>query len=184
MKRILFYLGASLMLSSCATFDKDRLTDNHWEKDDLNFINGTYSNFPSSGGGSYVRNLTDVFDRNTSMFQFKENHENKDFKIELKAVGKKRLNLKIYDAGNLRTDKNLRVVLKKDGFVYLKEKRFMLDGIPLVFGGWNIQKSRFALDGNNNLKVESNYFFCNGILVVMSDWKTSHYDLIFKKQNP
>lgn len=184
MKKIFFYLGNALMLGSCATFDKDKLTDNHWKRDGLNFINGTYANFPSSGGGFYVRNLTDVFDRNTQMFNFKEKHENKDFKIALKAVGKKRLNLKIYDAGNLRTDKDLRVALKKDGFVYLKEKRFMLDGIPLVFGGWNIQKSRFAPDGNNNLKVQSNYFFCNGILVVMSDWKTSYYDLTFKKQNP
>ncbi|GEN76213.1 hypothetical protein CHA01nite_19530 [Chryseobacterium hagamense] len=172
------------MLSSCATFDKGKLSGNHLKRNNLGFINGTYTNFPSSGGGFYVRNLTDVFDRNTGMFDFKEKHEDKDFNIELKAVGKKRLNLKIYDAGNLQTDKNLRVALKEDGFIYLQEKRFMLDGIPLVFGGWNIQKSRFALDENNNLKVESNYFFCNGILVVMSDWKTSHYDLTFKKQNP
>lgn len=183
MKRIFFYLGTVLMLSSCATFDKDKFTDNHWESDDLNFINGTYTNFPSSGGGFYVRNLTDVLNRDTQMFNFKEKHKNKNFKIELKAVGKKKLNLKIYDAGDLLTDKNLRVALKKDGFVHLKEKRFMLDGIPLILGGLNIQKSRLTLDGNNDLKVESNYFFCNGILVVMSDWKTFHYDLTFKKQN-
>lgn len=118
------------------------------------------------------------------MFNFKEKHESMNFKIELKAVGKKRLNLKIYDAENVRTDKNVRVTLKKDGFIYLKEKRLMIDGIPLILGGWNIQKSRFAQDGDNRLKVESNYFFCNGLLVVMSDWKTFHYELIFEKQKP
>ncbi len=184
MKRLFFYLGTVLTLSGCATFDNSKIAGSHSKGDDLSFINGTYTNFPFSGGGFYVRNLTDVFDRNTRMFNFKEKYETGNFKIELKAVGKKRLNLKIYDGGNLRTDKNVRVTLKKDGFIYLKEKRLMIDGIPLILGGWNIQKSRFAPDGNNRLKVESNYFFCNGLLVVMSDWKTSRYELIFEKQKP
>lgn len=184
MKRLIFYLGIVLTLSSCAAFDNSKIGENHLKSNDLSFINGTYTNLPFSGGGFYVRNLTDVFDRNTKMFNFKEKYESMNFKIELKAVGKKTLNLKIYDAGNVRTDKNVKVTLKEDGFIYLKEKRLMIDGVPLILGGWNIQKSRFAPDGNNRLKVESNYFFCNGLLVVMSDWKTFHYELIFEKQKP
>lgn len=184
MKKILFYLGSLVLLSDCATFNDGKLVDDNFKNNDLNFINGTYHNYASSGSGFYVRSLTDVFDRNTRMFNFKEKHEERDLKIELKALHKKILNMKTYEAGKLRTDKNLKVTLKKDGFVYLKEKRFMLDGIPLIFGGWNIQKSRFTLDENNNLSVQSNYFFCNGILIVMSDWKTSHYSLTFEKQKP
>ncbi|MFY7816026.1 MAG: hypothetical protein ACOVRK_12660, partial [Chryseobacterium taeanense] len=59
--------------------------------------------------------------------------------------------------------------------------RFMMQGIPLVFGGWNIQKSRFTVDEKNNLQIQSNYFFCNGFMIVMSDWKTSRYTLNFEK---
>ncbi|MFP3802316.1 hypothetical protein, partial [Paraburkholderia sp. SIMBA_027] len=87
----------------------------------------------------------------------------------------------IYESENVLFDKDVKVKLKKDGFFYLKEKRFMLDGIPLIFGGWNFQKSRFTVDQNNNLLVQSNYFFCNGVLVFMSDWKTFHYSLTFEK---
>lgn len=181
MKKIFFYLSIILLLSSCATFKNDKFIDNKLKTSSLDLINGTYNNLPFSGDGSYVRSLTNVFDRNTNMFDFKEKYEKKDLKIILKAINQNRLNVKIYEAENLLFDKNLKVKLKHDGFIYLKEKRFMLDGILLIFGGWNIQKSRFRIDENNNLHLQSNYFFCNGILIVMSDWKTFHYNLTFEK---
>ncbi len=56
-----------------------------------------------------------------------------------------------------------------------------IESCESVIQGWNIQKSRLGMEGNH-LKVQSNYFFCNGFAVVMSDWKTLHYNLTFEKQ--
>lgn len=181
MKKIFFYLCFVLTIVNCAGFknvdnDNARLTKNN-----LSCIDGNYSNYPLDGQLGYIDGLTDVFDRNTNMFIFKHKYDTREVNLRLKIINEKRLNVKIYKKEKLLFDKDLRVKLKNDGFLYLKEKRFMLEGIPLVLGGWNFQKSRLTVDENNNLKIQTNYFFCNGIFIVMSDWKTFHYDLIYEK---
>ncbi|MCX8533180.1 hypothetical protein [Chryseobacterium luquanense] len=180
MRKLIFYLSILFVTVSCAGFknvDPIRL-----DKKSVENISGTYKNVPVTKSGFYVQTLTDVFDRNTNMFNWKEKYDKKDVIVKLKMIKKNRLHVEIFESENILFSKDLKVKLKNDGFLYLKERRFMIDGIPLVFGGWNFQKSRFAIDSNNNLKVQSNYFYCNGILILMSDWKTLHHDLIFEEQ--
>lgn len=180
MRNLIFYLSILLITGSCAGFknvDPIKL-----DKSRIQNINGAYKNSSVTPSGFYVRTLTDVFDRNTNMFNWKEKYTNKDVIVKLQMIRKNRLHVEIAESENVLFSKDLKVKLKKDGYLYLKEKRLMIDGIPLVFGGWNVQKSRFAIDSDNNLKVQSNYFFCNGFLVLMNDWKTLHYDLTFEKQ--
>ncbi|WP_262151942.1 hypothetical protein [Chryseobacterium foetidum] len=184
MKNLIFYLSLSLLTVSCANFKNIESAKTVIGKNVVDNIDGTYKNLPSSTSGFYVRALTDVFDRNTNMFSWKEKYVGEHIKVKLQMVNNKRLNVIISKDKEVLFNKNLRVKLKNDGYLYLKEKRLMIDGIPLVFGGWNVQKSRLRVDENNNLTIQSNYFFCNGFAVVMSDWKTLHYDLTFEKQKP
>lgn len=181
MRRLIFYFSILFVTVSCAGF---RNVDPPvgLNKNNVENINGIYKNFPLSKNGFYVRTLTDVLDRNNNMFNWTEKYNNDDIKIRLEMVEKNRLHVEISESEKTLFSKNLKVKLKKDGFLYLKEKRFMLDGIPLVLGGWNLQKSRFAIDSNNNLRIQSNYFYCNGVLVLISELKTLHYDFIFEKQ--
>lgn len=183
MSKLLFIL-TTLFLTSCASLEKNKFSKNNFSEKDKSIINGTYKNIPDTGGnGFYVRNLVDVFDRNRNMFQFNnKKYENENLKFKLYLISSKKINVKIFDENTLLFDKNLKINIKDDGFIYLKEKRFMLDGIPFLIGGWNIQKSRFAIDKDNNLYVQSNYFFLNGILVIFSDWKTLKYEMTFRKE--
>lgn len=173
-----------LFFTSCASLEKNEYSKNNIFEEDKSIINGTYKNIPNTGGnGFYVRDLVDVFERNRNMFKFNDKkYENKNLKFKLNLISSKKINVKILHENTLLFDKNLKIKIKNDGFIYLKEKRFMLDGIPFLLGGWNIQKSRFAIDKDNNLFVQSNYFFLNGILVVFSDWKTIKYEMTFKKE--
>jgi hypothetical protein len=181
MRKIFFYLCSILILSSCAGFKNGENYNIGLNKNNLNNIDGDYKNYPVDGRLGYIDGLVDVFDRNTNMFIFKNKYDTRAVNLKLKIINEKRLNVKIYKKEKLLFDKDLRVKLKDDGFLYLKQKRFMLEGIPLVFGGWNFQKSRLTVDENNNLQIQTNYFFCNGIFIVMSDWKTLHYTLIYEK---
>lgn len=181
MKNICYYFSFVVLATSCAGFRNVDNANAILNKNNLDLVDGTYSNFSISDGGGYVITFADVIDRNTNMFIFKKKYNERDVRLQLKMISSKKLNVKIYKAGKLMLDKDLKVKLKDDGFLYLKEKRFMLQGIPLVFGGWNIQKSRFTVDEKNNLQIQSNYFFCNGFMIVMSDWKTSRYTLNFEK---
>ncbi|SDM31212.1 hypothetical protein SAMN05216273_12156 [Chryseobacterium taihuense] len=180
MRKLIFYLIILLVTVSCAGFKKIgtiKLCKNSVEN-----IKGTYKNTPLSKSGFYIRTLTDVFDRNTNMFNWKKKYNREDATVKLEMIKKNLLHVEILESDSILCSKNLRVKLKNDGFLYLKEKRFMIDGIPLVFGGWSFQKSRFTVDSDNNLKIQSNYFYCNGVLILISDWKTLHYDLTFEKQ--
>jgi len=182
MKNLVLLFSIMLFTSNCAGF-KNSIKNGSFNENNLNEIDGTYKNTPSSSTGVYVRSLTTVFDRNTNMFVFREKYDNKkDLKLTLKMINQKSLNVKVSNSENLLLDKNLKVKLKKDGFLYLKEKRLMIEGIPLAFGGLNVQKTRFTIDENHKLEVQSNYYFCNGFLIFMSDWKTIQHHLIFEKQ--
>ncbi|KQT16895.1 hypothetical protein ASG31_11015 [Chryseobacterium sp. Leaf404] len=179
MRKSGFYFIMLLMIVSCAGFKNN--DSMKMDKDNVKNITGTYRNLPATPGGFYVRTLSDVFDRNTNMFKWKEKYSHQNVIVKLELIKKNRLHVEIADSENFLFSKDLRVKLKKDGYLYLKEKRLMIDGIPLVFGGWNIQKSRFAIDADQNLIIQSNYFFCNGIFILMSDWKMFHYHLTFEK---
>jgi len=166
---------------SCAGFKNAENSKAGLNENNLNNIDGDYKNYPTDGKLGYIDGLVDVFDRNTNMFIFKDKYDTRAVNLKLNIINPKRLNVKIYKKEKLLFDKDLRVKLKKDGFLYLKEKRFMLEGIPLVFGGWNFQKSRLTVDENNHLQIQTNYFFCNGVFIFLSDWNTFHYNLTFEK---
>lgn len=181
MKKIFFGLCLVLTMVNCAGYRNVDNSNAGLNKNNLSAIDGDYSNYPVDGQLGYIAGLVDIFDRNTNMFIFKNKYDTRAVHLKLKIINDKNLNVKIYKKEKLLFDKDLKVKLKNDGFLYLKEKRFMLEGIPLVFGGWNFQKSRFTVDENNNLHIQTNYFFCNGVFIIISDWKTFHYNFIFKK---
>ncbi|KMQ67861.1 hypothetical protein ACM39_10995 [Chryseobacterium sp. FH2] len=169
---------------NCAGFRNVKNNNEGLNINNLGSIDGNYDNYPIEGQSVYINSLADVFDRNTNMFVFKSKYDIRAVNLKLKIINEKKLNVKIYKKEKLLFDKDLSVKLKNDGFLYLKEKRFMIEAIPLVFGGWNFQKSRFTVDKDNNLHVQTNYFFCNGMFLIMNDWKTFHYNLIFKRLQP
>jgi len=181
MKKLVLLFLVVLLNTNCAGF-KNPTGSGNFNKNNLSEIDGTYKNISSSG----TETLTEVFDRDTNIFAFLKGGDNKydkikDVKLILKIINNKRLNVKIIDSDNLLFDKNLKVKLKKDGFLYLREKQFMIEGIPFVAGGWNVQKSCFTIDKNHNLQVQLNYFFYMAILVVISDAKTTNSYFTFEK---
>ncbi|MDQ1097329.1 MULTISPECIES: hypothetical protein [Chryseobacterium] len=182
--RKLLYPFLVLTLMSCAGFKNVNSNSGGFHTDNLDRINGSYKNYPAGGQLGYIDGLADIFDRNTNMFIFKHKYDGRAVHLNLTMINERKINVKIFKQTELLFDKDLKVELKDDGYLYLKEKRFMMQGIPLVLGGWNIQKSRFTVDQDNHLRVQTNYFFCNGAFIVMSDWKTFHYDFKFEKLNP
>lgn len=182
MNKILLIL-ILVVFQNCASF-KEPIVKGNLRNDNLSSINGIYNNYPSSGGGFYVKSIKDVFYRNINMFDFKTDKifQNEKLEGQITVISQKLINLKIRENEKIIFDKNLKVKLKEDGYLYIKEKITMIDGFPLIFGGWNVQKSRINITDDNKLFIESNYFFCNGILIVISDWKTLNYSLSFEKK--
>ncbi len=184
MRRLCFYLCFVLMMINCAGFKNTGSTHGVLSRENVSRIDGSYNNYPVEGDPGYVDGLADIFDRNKDMFTRRNKYDTRAVHFKLKSISEDKMNVKIYRKEELLFDKNMKMKLKNDGFLYLKEKRLMLDGLPLIFGGWNVQKSRFTVDENNRLTVETNYFFCRGAMIIMNDCKTFHYHLTFEKQKP
>lgn len=186
MKNTIFSLFSFLSIVSCVTFNSsDNINKNLFNPDN---INGTYKNTPNEYQGLYVSKLSDVFDRNTRIFNVvkpDKKYDLKNISVNINLISEKELKLKIIEneTQKIITEKAVKIKLKKDGYIYIKDKNFMIDGIPVILGGWNIQKSRMYIDEENNLNIESNYFFYHAALIVMCDWKNFNYHLKFKKQN-
>lgn len=185
MKKLIFLFGIALFTANCAGF-KNSSESGYFNKNNLEEIDGTYKNNLCYKKDSCKGNLAEIFDRETNMFAFLQGRQDKyddkkDLKLTLKLIDKKRLNVKINDSEGLLFDKNLKVKLKNNGFLYLKEKRLMIEGIPFVAGGWNFQKSRFTMDENHNLQVHLNYFFYAAFLTIIGDSKTTHSHFTFER---
>jgi len=183
MKQIFAILIMSIVFNSCATLKEPKLEGTLTEND-LTILNGNYNNFPNDGGGLYVNKLTDIFDRNTNIFKLEKDdkYDSESITVSLTSITDKTLNVRFSENNKTILDKNIKVRLKRDGFLYIKDKILLINGLPLIFGGWNIQKSRITILANGKLYVESNYFFCNGALIVMSDWKNFNYNLTFNRK--
>ncbi|MRJ07572.1 hypothetical protein EDL99_01550 [Ornithobacterium rhinotracheale] len=173
----------ALIFQSCASFKEPKINGT-LNENNLSQLNGQYNDSVSSGGGLYVKKLSDVLDRNVNMFDFKhdEKYVGKGITVDLKVVSKNMLNVKFKKHNQIISDKNVKVKLKNDGFLYVKGKKFMIDFVPFVLGGWNVQKSRLTLNSDGNLYVESNYFFYAALFTVIGDWKTLRYESTFDKK--
>ena len=184
MKRLIFIFILPLFTISCATFEKT-IAPQKLDKENLQKINGVYNNKNLTGRWFC---LTDVFDRNTSILYFitdKEKYNNNEVKVALNIVSDKRINVKVIDSVTEKIifDKNLRCRLKRDGYLYLKHKSFMIDGIPLICGGFNVQKSRMYINSDGILNVESRCFFISSALVILIGGSgTETINSTFKKQ--
>jgi len=183
MKKIFSILVILLFLQNCASL-KEPKTKGTLNEKNLTTLNGQYSNHANSGGGSHVNKLSDVFDRNDNMFKSRidEKYASKNVSVYMKVISEKTLNIIFKDNNQIILDKNIKVKLMKDGFLYINENKLKIIGLPLISGGWNVQKSRLTINSEGKMYVESNYFFCNGILIVMSDWKDFNYELTFEKK--
>lgn len=101
MKKLISYLCLLLFTLNCAGSKNMDSAESVIEKNNIEKINGAYENFPSSGNGFYVRMLTDVFDRNTNMFNWKDKNDAKNIKVKLQMIKKNRLNVTVLSTKKL-----------------------------------------------------------------------------------
>lgn len=76
----------------------------------------------------------------------------------------------------------IKTKLKKDGFLYLKNKNIQPLLIPYIAGAIDINKIRFGLDTNNNLILDvANHTSGAFLFIAFLDGRTNKYRLIYKR---
>ncbi|WP_196894355.1 hypothetical protein [Aureivirga marina] len=151
MKKLIIILLPFLFLS-CGIFKEEydshlKLTENNIEN-----LNGTF--------------YTDAIDEKINRIKHPNLDAKKELNFEIKILNHKKIKLNFLDENTIVKSQVLKYKLKKNGFLYLKNKNFKLTGIPFLIGGFDVKKVRLTLDKEKKLilnDLNKSFFLMGGV---------------------
>ncbi|QHI38521.1 hypothetical protein IMCC3317_39140 [Kordia antarctica] len=191
MKKILLVVIVAICLTSCGVFDKNLKNPNRLQKNSLNNINGLYDIeemgfdslselYPSKlfwTGNNFLREIDRKLLKDTLQIDSAKNYT-----FELKIINKKKIKITYLENDVIFRERFLKTKLKKDGYLYLKNKNIGFVLIPYVFGAVDVKRTRLTLDKDENLVFDV-YNHRSGAIggVGFLSWKTWRYRRTYEK---
>lgn len=163
-------IALSFLFINCTRISKYdlNLQDNlHLKADNIGALNGIYYNSPKTQDSllsyqtvSHILNWRELRKgQNDSVFS----------KVKLNVVDSKRINVLFLDqSGEKLYSKQIKYKIKKNGFVFLKNRNFRLVGIPFVFGEYDVNQFELGISSDNNLIINGFTKEVGGVLIVLS----------------
>ena len=162
---ILKILFAIILVSmySCATFergykkiDKQKITAQN-----ISLINGTYPIYPVAEINDKVKKDTILQNEKTFRNIYSEltNNNKKldsEYTFTLNSIDNY-VSFSLLKGDTIIESKKIKVKIKRNGFVYLKNTKTGFNGIPYLFGGSNQVRTRLGLSNNGELIVNKAY---------------------------
>ncbi|OBX26445.1 hypothetical protein A9996_05275 [Gelidibacter algens] len=157
-----FYLLISILgiiIQSCASFDKKLINPNSLNKRNLTELNGRYGivhlEFDSISK-EYKKqiwtynNFFKEIDRKLIKDTLKLDSL-KTYTFNLKVISPKKIKIDYIENGKIFKERILKTKLKKDGYLYLKNKNVQFLLVPYIAGALDVKKTRFTKSKNGNL---------------------------------
>ncbi len=178
-----------MLLQSCASFDKELLNPHPLNESNISNINGTYKivsakydSIAMETGNQiwrYQNFLTEI-DRKLIKDTLKLDTL-KFYSVELKILNSKELKVNYLENGKVFRERIIKTKLKKDGYLYLKNKNIQFLLIPYIFGALDIKKTRLtkSIDGHLVLDV-NNHKSGAAMLVMFLNGSTHKYRKVYK----
>lgn len=189
----LIILGFLFILEGCALFKSKYQVDQNkiLTKENLIKINSAYNDAPIL---TILKNQLfpkKTYESDTS-YRFRLSAYISKNEIEKEArVNKQYIKLQLLDNNHLafiRISNLINVdtivfkyVLKNDGYLYLKNNNFKINGFPFIFGGYEINRRRIGLNSEDNLIFESSYYIYGAALIFIGDDRKVKQSSLFKK---
>lgn len=163
---------------SCASFPKNIENPHFLHRDNINSLNGKYDVIgfhPDSItdrailnhlGFSYYPTFYDEIDNNWLSKSIKIN-TSKSYSFILKILNFKKLKIYYIENDVVISEKEIKYKLKKDGYLYLKNKNLRFLGIPYLFGEIDLKRIRLTLNKEHNLLFELSEFESGGLFLLM-----------------
>lgn len=153
----------ALCLSNCAVFDKNLENSNRLDKSDFNKINGQYHiteiGFDSINKVHHSQMWTaNNFLREIDRKLLKDTlhlDSMKRYKFELKIITDKKLKVTYYENDVVFRERFIKTKLRKDGYLYLKNKNIGFVLVPYIFGVLDVKKTRLTVDEDGNIVFDT-----------------------------
>jgi len=198
MKIKFFTLLYSLLILSfvgCAPFSKKVTLNDHTylNSESINKLNGTYEiNASKIIYKSSRDNKTKIFENDSvdkyyNLFHFvkTENQELradsiknliKKYDVRIEVLDKKKISFSLLK-DNLKVDSSIvNYKIKNDGYIYLKNKNFKSNWIPILCGNFSINRTRLSLNNENSLILNNSNYFHGAILVIIGDSRSFKFE--------
>lgn len=143
-----------LLIAGCA-FDRNVTNPLSLTKDKLTSINGVYeirnNNADSVTRKYWIYNnfLTEIDRKQLS--ETLRLDSNKIYKFQLRVLNENRIKINYIEDDQIIRERVLKIKLKQDGYLYLKNKNTVFILIPYIAGALDIKKTRITCDENGNL---------------------------------
>lgn len=162
MKQFRFVLLGVLLLccmQSCITFDREVENPYLLNKQNLKELNGSYQIFQI--------NADSLFQKYPSQTRFYNNFlteidrkllkdtlrldTNSRYLFNLEVITDRQIKVNYVQNGNIIRTREFKTKLKKDGYLYLKNKNTGFVAVPYVAGAIDVKKTRMTKNQNGNL---------------------------------
>ena len=192
---LLILIGSSLF--GCASFSKKVTFKNQviLKKETISKINGFYE-LKSNKSIWRFEDLKPDFVDNDSINRFplyitlKTNNEYRNgsnenlenYKVKIEIQDKKTILISLLDEEKSIDNIKLDYKIRKDGYIYLKNKNFKTKWIPGLCGNFEIDRTRIGINQENNLIINHSHYIYGAILFIIGDTKKTSFGSEYKRK--
>ena len=190
----LFVIIVPFLLMSCASFNKNHSFKNEVKlnENSISLLNGSYTLNPRielNKGRSGKSYFTDKGDLNrTNLYNFFNNSsrslndfQDSTYLVKLKVINKNEILISQCNNDQKMDSVLLRYKLKSNGYIYIKNKNFKINGVPYLFGGFELNRVRMTVSNENNLVINSTHYFYGSFLILFGDARKTLNNGIYKR---
>ncbi|WP_312136284.1 hypothetical protein [Sphingobacterium sp.] len=171
-----------IIFQSCVSFES---TFNPYklDKHNLNQLDGIYEINHAGYNSKYVKANNSYTSYSENFFKEIDRHllrdtlkidSSKNYKLGLKVLSDKLIKIDYIQDDSVFRSRTLKTKLKKDGYLYLKNKNIGIRLIPYLLGGIDIKKSRITLSKEKNLVFDYSQHVSGAFLfLIFLDGETS-----------
>ncbi len=168
----LIFLG----LTSCTTLPKHNSSlYSEPISENLEKLIGSYEVAPATAF-EIVKDLSDL-----DPYENKGKKDSKYF-LKISAITQNEITFSFLKNDAIVFENKFPFEIKKEKYLYLKNKNVKIDKIPMLYGGIFINRNQFSLSKTGNLVWDHAEDNCWGFLILLSTGYQSKYSKFFKRE--
>jgi len=173
------------IFQSCATFKSSPNEISTLERSNLELLNGRYEisssehleKFKSFDYHNFLREIDRKILKDTLDIDSTKHNQ-----VELNVLNSRRLEVKYLEDDKVIRRRIIKIKLKKDGYLYLKNKNIGFSLIPYLFGRLDVKRTRVTINENDNLVLDVSHFRGGAVfLIIFLDMGTDKYKKSYKR---
>jgi len=176
-----------ILFQSCASFDKELINPNPLNKDKLSELDGRYgivhNKFDSILIYKEENYNRQIWNSNNFLTEIDrklikdtlEIDTLKTYAFDLKVLSPKRIKIEYIENGKVFRKRILKTKLKRDGYLYLRNKNTQFMLVPFLAGAIDIKKTRLTKSDSGILIFDVAHFRYGAALIIIGDTRTWKY---------